>query len=1097
MKHNLFSRFIGVLLAVVMLASLMSMPSLANTVPETDSTVAGQTQTVDQDQTVTEDTEGEEVTVDDQNDSTPADGGTEVTEPTEGEEVTTPAADVEEETTPPEDSEEVKEPAEGNEEGTTPAGDDSTEGTAPSESGEEPAEPAEDSTEDNDPVANSGVVTGNDEETTEPADSSKNVDVAGLSGTELLDALLAMDDETLNATLAQLTQEQLESLQALDADALQSLSDRLVASGAVQENDGTPTETPEFTTVGPILQIASSASYAKPMMRSAARSLVQQKAAETVTSPATGLLIDKNVTETPNENGVYTIDLHAAAESKIVTTSSPCDIILVLDRSGSMEDDGKDTALINAAKGFVDTIKTNSPDSRVAVVAYAEDSKIYSGSGTAAGAFVPVSQTQDLYEDIQTALTRPNGGTYSNEGLNDAYDIYQAVSSTDTNYDNSRAVVLFTDGIPGTGSWGFTSYCCAQNSIHWSRALKADKGTTVEIDTSQKFYTGYGTDFNNSNKIKIGCGATIYTVGVFPDSKQYMDDTDDTYVLGFLVEGSSADKINEYMYRVSSHRPNGSHVETWPDGEQGDFNYPNKKTRNQENGYYLVSNDTSNLNDIFTQIAQQTGKPIEDATIRDYISPYFDLVDANGNPLSEENTVQAGTYTGVVKKDATRDVLYVEWTKVTLEPQSADGTVPAKEFDATLYVKPKDAFMGGDDVPTNVYGPSGVYDGSGKCIGSFDECKVDVAERGNFTVADQSIYLSQSADPNAMVKYSTTGPRPGVSLGGDAKSNDFVTIVYTIVKTDDNTTGTYTIQPGKNVGESAGDLDWSNLTNCTDYTVTCTVGGTEITPTEGDSDAVVHVYKPTVTWKDSKKDYGSAVNADALLNENKVSIVWSDAKSDGSDKPTGSEPILSYTFSYSPVLGAGNVLTQETVVTVTNTKINDKDYSGSVTHEWKADSSVCDCTSKPGLNSFRIHLNTGSLTITKKFYKTVDGQVVEAFATNDSTFLFKVTGQDPDNSKTYYVAVKVSNNSKSGSVVLENIPTGNYMITEIAWPNGYEGALEQPANVINNDTSVEFKDEVVQKDYIHDDGVVVNNFDYEGDAWHWKNSQTPQNNQAS
>lgn len=1097
MKHNLFSRFIGVLLAVVMLASLMSMPSLANTVPETDSTVAGQTQTVDQDQTVTEDTEGEEVTVDDQNDSTPADGGTEVTEPTEGEEVTTPAEDGEEETTPPEDSEEVKEPAEGNEEGTTPAGDDSAEGTAPSESGEEPAEPAEDSTEDNAPVANSGVATGNDEETTEPADSSKNVDVTGLSGTELLDALLAMDDETLNATLAQLTQEQLESLQALDADALQSLSDRLVASGAVQENDGTPTETPEFTTVGPLLQVASSASYAKPMMRSAARSLVQQKAAETVTSPATGLLIDKNVTETPNANGVYTIDLHAAAESKIVTTSSPCDIILVLDRSGSMKDDGKDTALINAAKKFVDTIKANSPQSRVAIVAYANDSTIYSGTGSAQGAFVSVSDTDALYEDIKSALRDPDGGTYSNKGLHDAYDIYQAVDTSDANYNNARAVVLFTDGIPGSGTWNqfFSVYPaenCAQDSIHWAHALKGAKGVTFNLDVSQAFYhdlLARGEDFDRNHKTVTGCGATVYTVGVFPGSDDdYQDDS---------KKGSSANMINEYMYRVSSHRSDGSHVGTWPTGENADYWYPNGYTRNQRNGYYLTTETAEGLTDIFDKIAQQTGKPIEDATIRDYISPYFDLVDANGNPLSEGNTVQAGTYTGVVKKDATRDVLYVEWTKVTLEPQSADGTVPAKEFDATLYVKPKDAFMGGDDVPTNVYGPSGVYDGSGKCIGSFDECKVDVAERGNFTVADQSIYLSQSADPNAMVKYSTTGPRPGVSLGGDAMSNDFVTIVYKIVKTDDATTGTYTIQPGENVGESAGDLDWSNLITCTDFTVTCTVGETEITPTEGDSNAVVHVYKPTVTWKDSKKDYGSAVNADTLMSENKVSIVWSDAESDGSDKPAGSEPTLSFTFSYDPALGAENVLTQETVVTVTSTKIDGEDYSGSVTHEWEANSSVCECTSKPGSGNFRIHLNTGSLTITKTFFKMDGDQETDAFATSNSTFLFKVTGQDPDNSKTYYVAVKVNINSKSGSVVLENIPTGNYSITEIAWPNGYEGALEQTANVINNETSVEFKDEVVQKDYIHDDGVVVNNFDYEGDAWHWKNSQAPQNNQAS
>lgn len=56
MKHNLFSRFIGVLLAVVMLASLMSMPSLANTVSGEDLAVTD-VQTTD-----TVDGTGEETT---------------------------------------------------------------------------------------------------------------------------------------------------------------------------------------------------------------------------------------------------------------------------------------------------------------------------------------------------------------------------------------------------------------------------------------------------------------------------------------------------------------------------------------------------------------------------------------------------------------------------------------------------------------------------------------------------------------------------------------------------------------------------------------------------------------------------------------------------------------------------------------------------------------------------------------------------------------------------------------------------------------------------------------------------------------------------
>lgn len=355
MKHKLFSRFISVLLAVVMLASLVSMPSLANTVPETDTTVAGQTQTVEQDQTVTDGTDGE------------VEGESGVPA-AEGDEDTTLVEGDDNEVTPSEDGEESSAPAEGGDEDTTLAGDDSEEGTEPSENGEESAEPAEDSTEGNASSADSVETTGDGEEPAEPAN------IADLTGEALLDALLAIeDDETLGATVAQLTAEQLESLEALGADALQPLAERLESQTSVP-SESAPVDTSvaaPFTTVGPILGIGSSM---QPMMRSAA--LFQAAPQTTVTEPVEGLLISKNVSEVDN-SGIYKINLHAEAESNIVSTAVPCDIILVLDRSGSMEDDGKDKDLIESAKKFVDTIAQNSPESRVAVVAYANNSNIY------------------------------------------------------------------------------------------------------------------------------------------------------------------------------------------------------------------------------------------------------------------------------------------------------------------------------------------------------------------------------------------------------------------------------------------------------------------------------------------------------------------------------------------------------------------------------------------------------------------------------------------------------------------------------------------------------------------------------------------------
>lgn len=1054
MKHKLFSRFIGVLLAVVMLASLVSMPSLANTVPETDTTVAGQTQTVEQDQTVTDGTDGE------------VEGESGVPA-AEGDEDTTLVEDDDNEATPSEDGAESSAPAEGGDEDTTLAGDDSEEGTEPSENGEESAEPAEDSAENKEPAANSGETTGDGEETAAPAN------IADLTGEALLDALLAIeDDETLGATVAQLTAEQLESLEALGDDALQPLAERLESQTSVP-SESAPVDTSvaaPFTTVGPILGIGSSM---QPMMRSAALSQAAPQTA--VTEPVEGLLISKNVDETDN-SGIYKIALHAEAKSNIVSTAVPCDIILVLDRSGSMEDGGKDEDLIESAKKFVDAIAQNSPKSRVAVVAYADDSDIYSGDRTAAGAFVDVSQKDDLHQDIENALNNPDGSTYSNKGLHDAYDIYQAISVDDPNYDNARAVVLFTDGIPGWNStWLPNNYETAQNSINWSQALKAQKGTAVEIDTDQKFYTGGTTDFDGSNKYKVGCGATVYTIGVFPDNDNYMDDTDDEYIFGFIVAGSSADKINEYMYRVSSHCPTGSHVGTWPDGTSADYNYPNNKTRNQQpDGYYLVSTDMTGLDAIFTQIAEQTGKPIENATVKDYISPYFQLVNSEGTPINVGDTVQAGEYTGTVRQDD--NGVYVEWNKVTLKPESADESTAAQKFDATLYIKPKDAFMGGNDVPTNVHGPSGVYDEKGNCIGSFDQCQVNVDVRGSFTAQDQSIYLSRDGNAEAMIGYPETGPQPFVDLGNGAKSNDFVTIKYTIIGNDSS--ATYEIAQGETTGTLSGNLDLSDLTGCTDYPITCTVNEQPIAHTGDDNIATVHVYTPTVTWQDSTKDYNTTLTNEMLSSENFVAVNWADSSTHDVAQPTENAPELTYEFTYVPALTDGK-LTAETNVTVSKVEISGEEYTDFVTHHWQSNS-TCACTTGPVDADFRIHLATGDLKIEKRI-QDADGNTANAEET--VTFLFQVTGEG----KTYNAAVTVNAGADSGSVTLKNLPVGTYTITEIACPNGYESKTsEQNQTVSGPEVSVEFTNQVKDKDYTRDDGMVINQFtcNQSGD-WIW------------
>lgn len=895
--------------------------------------------------------------------------------------------------------------------------------------------------------------------------------ISELRGEELVEKLMELSDEEFMTQIGQLTQEQIDSLMQLDEALLRELDNRF---SQLNPDQGTGTVAAPFTSVGPIAAWPS-------FMMNKSPALFSLKGNSYV-NPIDGLIVDKNVTTYDEANEIFKIELSAEAESNIVETSIPCDIILVLDRSGSMAEDGKAASLKAAAKNFVDTVQQNSPESRIAVVAYSDNSRIYSGNGTAEGAFVSVSDKGELYIDIDNAMSAPDGGTYSNEGLHDAYDIYQAIPSESEEYANSRAVIMFTDGIPGDGSWPLTeidsrwdaSTICAQSAIHWSRALKEDKGLPIEIDTSQRFYGGAANDFDGQNRYKIGCGATVYTVAVFPNTDEY--NKDDYWWETGTFTTSDADKINEYMYRVSSHRKNGSHVGTWPDGTDAGGNYPNKFTRNQTDGYYLVG-DTGNLNDIFQQIANQTGKPIENTTIKDYISPYFQLVNEQGEAIELGSTIfdQEGRAGTVCKDD---NGIYVEWTEITLKPETAENAGDEQTFEATLYIKPKAEFMGGTNVPTNIYGISGVYSND-ECIGSFKECVANVRVKNEYNVQDQSIYITNNANISSMIVGNENGPRPFVSFGGGAYSNDFVETVYTVKGSDGKIVGTWTFEKGKDgvwKGEPIGPDE------CSQYTVSCTVENTSIPSMDKNEKAWVHVFTPTVTWKDSSQDYNTVLSGE-LLKGHAVKTEWNDKHN---AEISGTAPDISFEFADNIV---DQPIQQNLDVKVSKVLIAGQDKTERVSFAWeKGADCPGECTAAPENAQFRIHLKTGNLTITK----TVSEWNEESG--NNATFLFEVkkTGA-PE--QVYYMSVTVDKETSSGYSTLNGLPAGEYTIQEIPTYGYKVDGTDSYKKTIGGGTTVEvsFTNTASPEDYTKDGSMAINRFnkDDKGNwTWTWANKPT-------
>lgn len=772
---------------------------------------------------------------------------------------------------------------------------------------------------------------------------------------------------------------------------------------------------PEFQGVGPFMTYFPGSSTVRkaPMLRATAKD----------TSDGASNAVDVTKTATATDvkdaagNPVYQIDLTAAAKSNIVTHTKACDIVLVLDRSGSMNfhmdgdhgnlfesDTSKERvkALVASVNAFLTTIQESSPDSRVAIVSYAGDATIDSN-------LVSVTDPSDS-KNVNPVLTtvvnglenRCNGGTQSGKGLQQAVNIFNSVSASDSNYDNTRVTVLFTDGKPGDSDWKGTDegYDVAQQSVHWSTILKHAKGDTFNMQANVEGQNFFGQRFQDwawspkygvsnyedfqkgSNGQKdwnwTGCGSTVYCVGLGLKASEGKD--------------SEGCKINEYMYRVSSHRPDGSHVDNnrvneWELGtDSWKGLYTDARTRNHENGYYLTTDNAAELQRIFTQIAQRTGEAVKDVTIRDEISESFVPCDAAGNAYTVGDTITLNGKTGTVRQEANGNY-YIEWTNVTLTPEQVDSnkvvTKPAETFQSTLYVKPRDGFLGGNNVPTNGEN-SGVYTADGNQIKPFPQPEVNVPIKLDAQNVTKNIY------------YGNPAPTPA-DLTQTADLADwqtgYVNINYTVDKNtiSNNEDGTYQVTMTVSPKYSGDNADGAVQTARTE-TVTSTV----------------NVYKPEITFKDSIIDY----NATPDYKDNLGGVVW---KHEGTAADpanmTGEEPALAY--SYDPEEKA---LTEDTYVNVT-VSANDKTLPADVvTFVHTADNDFPGCSFNPAHGQFIVHIKVFNLTIQKT---AKDGTTID----QNQTFVFHVKGNNND----VDMQVVITGANKQ---VIKNLPVGEYTITE-------------------------------------------------------------------
>lgn len=395
------------------------------------------------------------------------------------------------------------------------------------------------------------------------------------------------------------------------------------------------------------------------------------------------LTTSKTVKVTDYKKREYEITLGASTSGREAgTEAKAASVVLVLDRSGSMEDGM--TALVNAANTFIDTLKDASPDSKVAVVYF--NGTQGEANTTEAMSFTQLN-TDEKVESIKKFLSDnddPDGGTPMGDALKKA----KSLLDTD-NSGNQKYVLFFTDGLPGY----------------------------YEPDTWYDEYSRFNCMVANSavnyaNDIKAK--ATIYTVGYKLSGTLYWHQGDSTtsyaakehgyykyrnYQSNHDLSTSASDFLEKY---IATSVPTGS----------------NKK-------YAYTVDNTEDLGKEFKKLAAQIGAyySINAEKIVDVIDARFELTEAGrkalvGNAQATTNADGSKTYVketrkdgavvGTVKITENRDgTTTIEWTGTEAHIGNEDNQEdPA--WEKNIGVVAKADFIGGNAVTTNT-GDSGVF----------------------------------------------------------------------------------------------------------------------------------------------------------------------------------------------------------------------------------------------------------------------------------------------------------------------------------------------------------------------------------------------------
>ena len=560
-------------------------------------------------------------------------------------------------------------------------------------------------------------------------------------------------------------------------------------------------------------------------------------------SETNGVVMDKTVTHVSDDT--YKVTLEQYVEGSVTPgTTTPIDVVLVLDVSGSMDEgfgegDAAYVEEYNPKQSSNYTYYIKDANGRYTGVSWCSKCEEFTDGCTwffghvAGNKYTPMTSAEDIASDHVQFFSSNTKITALKSAVNSFIDVIAEDNPTskiaivkfagdkkDTvgndTYKEGRYTYNYTQivqNLTEANTDGAASLKAAVNALTASGATAADYGLEKAInvfgdadqvpkdrnrvvimftDGEPNHDNGFDGRVANAaiDKAKTlkneSYGASVYTIGIF----------DGASVGESLPANNDNGRANRYMHLVSSNYPNASSMsEPGTDGAV-------------KNGYYKVARDASSLGSVFTKLGEAIGKPSIDlgstAVLTDNIASNF-----NAPANTTDVKVFTADYDGTKFGDRT------ELTGANVSINNNAVTVSGFDYSANYVSETKHPGTDNDygkklivefDITvdrTKTYGGTQPANAGanitleGKEIASVENPQVPVSIVNGFSA---SYTNSKTYDGNGFTikdEFEAMLKKDNIA---DGEKNDYVNITYTVIDEKGGIVGTYVIEANKTTG---------------------------------------------------------------------------------------------------------------------------------------------------------------------------------------------------------------------------------------------------------------------------------------------------------